>query len=100
MDRLQLQTLLEGLLGSDNVYFQPPASVKMEYPAIVYKRSDLDTRFADNAPYNDTWQYEVTYISRDPDTGVPLTLGRLPMSALVSMFVADNLNHYVFTLYA
>lgn len=31
-----------------NVYFQPPESVKLLYPCIVYKRSAGDTRFADN----------------------------------------------------
>lgn len=99
MDRLQLQTDLEVLLGSDHVYFQPPSSVKMAYPAIVYKRFDLETKFADNVPYDITWRYEVTYISRDPDSDIPEKLGRLPMSSLVSTFVADNLNHYVFYLY-
>lgn len=34
--RLDLQTFLEELLESKNVYFQPPESVKMKYPAIVY----------------------------------------------------------------
>ena len=35
-NRLDLQALLEDLLGSRNVYYQPPESVKMNYPAIVY----------------------------------------------------------------
>ena len=99
MDRLQLQQDLEALLGSGNVYFQPPSSVKMEYPAIVYARDDLDAKHADNAPYNTTWRYQVTYISRDPDTDIPKAIGHLPMCAIVSIFVADNLNHYVFALY-
>ena len=34
--RLELQNKLEELLGSRHVYFQPPESVKMEYPAIKY----------------------------------------------------------------
>ena len=100
MDRLALQTLLEELLGSGNVYFQPPASVRMEYPAIVYARDDLDTKFADNAPYGLTDRYQVTVIDRNPDTAIPKAVARLPMCALSNIFVADNLNHYVFFLYA
>ena len=100
MDRLQLQQDLEDLLGSGNVYFQPPASVKMEYPAIVYARDDLDTKFADNAPYNLATRYQVTVIDRNPDTEIPLAIAHLPMSDLSNIFVAENLNHYVFFLYA
>ena len=99
-DRLQLQQDLEALLGSGNVYFQPPASVKMEYPAIVYARDDRDTKFADNAPYNGTWRYQVTVIDRNPDTAIPLAVAHLPLCGLVNIFVAENLNHYVFNLYA
>ena len=99
MDRLQLQTSLETLLGSDDVYFQPPQSVRMQYPAIVYKKDNLDTKFADNAPYSLTWRYEVTVISRSPETDIPDKIALLPLCVLVSTFVADNLNHYVFSLY-
>ena len=35
--RNDLQKLLVEVLGSKNVYFQPPESVKMKYPAIVYQ---------------------------------------------------------------
>ena len=48
--RTDLHEILKEILGSDNVYFQPPESYKMEYPCIVYERSALTTRFADNNP--------------------------------------------------
>lgn len=99
MARLQLQALLEDLLDSTNVYFQPPSSVKMDYPAIVYMLDGADTRFADNAPYRSILQYQVTVIDRDPDTGIPKKVLALPQCVLSNTFVADNLNHYVFSLY-
>ena len=34
--RLKLQTLLESIKGVSKVYFQPPETVKMSYPCIVY----------------------------------------------------------------
>ena len=42
--RLELQNLLANLLGTNNVYFQPPPTVQMEYPAIVYHRDYELTR--------------------------------------------------------
>ena len=49
--RIELQDELENLLGSKNVYYQPPESVKMEYPAIVYRRSNINNNFADDLVY-------------------------------------------------
>ena len=40
--RLKLQELLEKLLESKNVYYQPPESKKMEYPAIKYSVDKID----------------------------------------------------------
>lgn len=97
--RLDLQELLEEILGAPNVYFQPPASVQLTYPCFVYQRDTLDTKFADNAPYNLKQRYQVTYIDRDPDSEVPSKLAALPMCAFDRFFVADNLNHDVYRLY-
>jgi hypothetical protein len=99
MGRLQLQALLEDLLGTPHVYFQPPASVKMVYPSIVYKRDGSDNKFADNAPYRNTTRYQVTVIDRNPDSDIPAKVGKLSLCTHTSNFVADNLNHDVFTLY-
>ena len=44
--RLDLQTFLEEILESRNVYFQPPESVKMKYPAIVYALDDIENVYA------------------------------------------------------
>ena len=38
--RLELQDTLETILESRNVYFNPPESIKMNYPAIIYKLDD------------------------------------------------------------
>jgi hypothetical protein len=99
MDRLQLQSLLEELLGSPNVYFQPPANVQMQYPCIVYKRDRADTKFAGNNPYRYTKRYLVTVIDRNPDSAIPDKIAALPKVAHERFFVADNLNHDVFTLF-
>lgn len=97
--RYQLQSLLEDLLGSEEVYFQPPTNVKMSYPAIVYFRDRIDSTFAGNRPYSQTKRYQVTIIGRDPDSDIPDKIAALPMCSLTRTFVADNLYHDVFLLY-
>lgn len=97
--RLQLQSLLEELLGSRHVYFQPPANVQIEYPCIVYAKDSADTRFADNNPYRSTKRYLVTVIDRNPDSEIPDKVAALPMTIFSRWFPADNLHHDVFNLY-
>ena len=82
-----------------NVYFQPPANVQMQYPAIVYQRSDSETTYADNIPYSHIIEYDVTLISRNPDEPIYHALAALPLCRKSRFFVVDNLNHDVFTLY-
>lgn len=97
--RLLLQDLLENLLGSSNVYFQPPPNVQMAYPCIVYNRDYGDTEFASNAPYVHTTRYQVTVIDKNPDNATQEKVAMLPMCLRNRFFTKDNLNHDVFTLY-
>ncbi len=98
--RAELGDMLKEILGSSNVYFEPPESVKLDYPCIVYERSAGDTIFANNKPYRFKVRYTVTAISRKADNPV---IGKLAMS-LPSIqydrhFVSDNLHHDVFEVY-
>jgi hypothetical protein len=94
-----LQSLLEALLGSRNVYFQPPESLKMSYPAIVYERDYAVSAFAGNKPYRHTKRYQVTVIDGDPDSEIPDKVASLPLCRFSRHFVADNLNHDVYNLF-
>lgn len=97
--RLELQTLLEEILGSRNVYFQPPASIRMNYPAIVYSRSDIVNTHANNAVYAQTKAYEVVVIDFDPESQIVDKVSKLPMCMFDRHYTVDNLNHDVFVLY-
>jgi hypothetical protein len=97
--RLELQTLLEALLGSSNVYFQPPTNVELQFPAIVYKRDNARTSFADDYPYTVTQRFLVTLITADPDDPTWEKLSQLPLCLHERSFAANNLNHDVFNLY-
>ena len=97
--RLKLQTELENLLGSRNVYFQPPASVQMKYPAIRYSLSDILSNHADDIVYKYMKAYELIVIDPDPDSKYPDKLLQFKYCRFDRYYTSDNLNHYVFTLY-
>lgn len=97
--RLDLHEILVKIPGVLKAYFQPPANVQMEYPCVIYKEDSTDTKFAGNLPYRHTKRYEVTVIDRDPDSEIPDKVRLLPMCLHDRSFAADNLNHFVFTLY-
>lgn len=97
--RLKLHQELVEILGSNNVYFQPPASLVMKYPCIVYNRDGINPQFASNKPYKLSKEYSVTVIDRKPDSKIAEQLAELPTCRHTSYFVSDNLNHDVFTLY-
>ena len=97
--RLEFHEILCGLLGSRSVYFQPPASVKMKYPCILYKRNRIDTSHADDGLYQNRTGYLVTVIDPNPDSKVPDKILKLPLSRFDRHYTAENLNHDVFNVY-
>lgn len=97
--RLRLDAVLRDVLGSENVYFQPPESIKMQYPAIVYERSNILPTFADNSVYRERRVYQVTVIDKNPDSAIVNRISALPRFRFVRNYKADNLNHDVFTAY-
>lgn len=98
-NRLELQSLLEELLGSKSVYYQPPESIKMQYPAIRYSKKTISSIYANNAKYSMQDCYELIVISRLPDNPVIKKLLELPYCSYDRSYVADNLNHDVLTIY-
>lgn len=97
--RVQLHQILKDILESNNVYFQPPQSLHMQYPAIVYKRNSGDTQFASNKPYIHVVSYTITVIDPNPDSFIPNKIAMLPMCIRDRFYTADNLNHDVFSIY-
>jgi hypothetical protein len=98
-ERTELQVLLENILGSDAVYFQPPMTIKLVYPCIIYERSRIQTRFGDNIPYNHEIEYTIMLIYRDPDSSIPIKIASLPKTSFNRHYVMDNLNHDIFTIF-
>ena len=98
--RLDLHEDLCEILGSKNVYFQPPPSVRMQYPAIVYSLDSFKFDHANNNKYRKFKRYKLTYIDADPDNEmIEKLLTTLPFCSFDRHFKSDNLNHYIFTIY-
>lgn len=97
--RLRLQRKLRELLQSDEVHYVEPSSPSMVYPAIVYKRLNSAVKHADNNPYDIRKSYSLTVISRDVDDLIFDKIEALPLCTLNRTYQADQLQHYVFTLF-
>lgn len=98
--RLELQAKLEAALGSRNVYYQPPASVTMNYPAIVYSKAWIKNERANNVnDYMKTVRYSITVIDRRPDNPAIDAMLTWPYCVYDRHYISDNLNHDVLTLY-
>ena len=97
--RKELNDIFKELLGSDNVYFQPPEDRIMKYPCIVYQRDNASFKSADNLPYSTTQRYQVTLIDQNPDSDVVDRLMNLPLSSFNRHFTTSGLNHDVFVIY-
>lgn len=97
--RLELQTLLETLLGVKHVYYQPPESLKIEYPAIVYSKSNIQSKKANNKTYSKKTRYDITVIDKLPDNPVIDKLLDLPYCSYDRPYKSDKLNHDTLTLY-
>lgn len=98
--RLNLQKEFCEILGSNNVYFQPPQSLRMLYPCVRYSPSIPNQIHADNRYYAGMKQYEGVIIDSDPESEIPeKLLTTLPMVSLGKPYTSDNLNHFPFTIY-
>lgn len=97
--RLKLHEEFCEILGNRNVYFQPPSSVKMQYPAIVYSRKNIETTFASNGVYKQSPSYEAILIDKNPDSGFIEKILLISHCRYERHYAADNLNHDVFTIY-
>ena len=99
-DRLQLHEELCDILGSRNVYFQPPESIKIKYPAIIYDIENIDQKFANNMTYNKDRAYLLILIHRDPDNEIiEKLLFSFPKIRFDRAYESDNMHHYVYVLY-
>ena len=99
LTRTELHEKLCGLLGSRNVYFQPPATIRMKYPCIVYESQDFTTWHANNFPYAIHDRYRITVIDQNPESAIPKKIAGMQGARAARPFVSDNLYHWPFDLW-
>lgn len=97
--RLELHQILVDILGSGNVYFQPPSNIQMKYPCIIYSRTSEDVKYANNNRYKHKIKYKVEFVDKNPDSSINDKIKGLPLCKFDRHFNADSLNHDVYTLY-
>jgi hypothetical protein len=98
--RVELHQKLCELLGSNHVYFQPPESIRMKYPAIVYSLSPGSARYANNNVYLLRKRYSVTVMDKNPDADWPEKfLSAFEYCSFERPYAAENINHWQFVLY-
>ena len=100
--RLELQQFLENSLGfgDDHIAYQAPGDEKsLKRPSWYYRLSDMNEDFADNIHYKTSTCYELTHVSKDPDSKYVLTMRQWPMTRFLRSYVKDGLNHWVFRIW-
>lgn len=97
--RPELGEYLREKTGIRNTYFNPPSSIHMTYPCIVYTRDEIEPMYADNNVYGLNYRYELTLIDQNPDNEYVEKLALLPQCRFSRHFLSDNLSHDVFVIY-
>ena len=98
-NRLTLHEELCQVLGSRYVYFQPPESLKLNYPCIIYERYDIANTFADDIVYDSPRQYRVTVVDQNPDSEIVTKVSQMKTARFIRHHVVNNLNHDIFNIY-
>ena len=98
----ELRAILVDLLNytTEHLYFQPTEATNMKYDAIVYRRTSFGVQWADDKSHFIRDQYELTIITRDPDSELPRKIQEhFQFCRPGRQFMADNLYHFPFTIY-
>ena len=99
-NRLEMHEEFCDILGNRNAYFQPPASIKLNYPCIVYSISSVNKQNANDKMYKSMNEYKVVVIDSDPDSEIPnKIIAHFPMCRFDRAYTSDNLNHSALSLY-
>lgn len=97
--RSDLHEVLCAILGTRNVYYQPPESVKISYPAIIYKKARIDMIHADDLPYKLNNRYDILVIDKKVDNTIVEDLLHLPYCSYDRRYISDNLYHDALRIY-
>lgn len=96
----ELSELLHKNLGNKiHYYFQPPETIKMKFPCVVYEISSGNTRYADNGLYAYMNRYTLSYITPNSEDPINDLIRCLPLCRFDRRYSQNNLYHNVYDLY-
>lgn len=82
-----------------NIYFEPPRSISVKTPNILYKLDRSKPIYGDNKAYVDIAEYTVIFRTKEPCCIIHNDLLKLGQSSFVSKYTKDGLNHYQYKIY-
>ena len=83
-----------------NVYYQPPSTIQMTYPCIVYNKTKKMRHFANDVIYLSQQEYQIMVIDKNPDSVVADNIEKhFPSCGINQYYTVDNLNHTTLNLY-
>lgn len=98
--RLYFHKLFKAIPGVTEVYYQPPSSIQMHYPCIVYSWDRNYDKRADDILYSSRRGYSLTIIDSNPDSIIPGIFQRnFQQASFERHYVANNLHHWVYNIY-
>lgn len=97
--RIELHHILCDILGTNNVYYQPPENLQMKYPCIRYNKIGIESKYADNKKYNNKTRYQIIYIDKNPDNATIEKILDLPLTSFDRHYASNNLHHDVVDIY-
>lgn len=83
---------------TQHVYYQDPGNISMIYPCIVYSREGADTKYANGYVYGGTYEYKVTFMSKNPDDPILDKMSRDVRLRYDTEYKADGIYHCVFNI--
>lgn len=96
--RIEFHNFLKNITKLDNIYFQPPSNVKLNYPCILYSLNDSFIDSANNNSYKIEKEYQIILIDKNPDSNYVDIILSLPRINFDRFYTSENLNHYVFSI--
>lgn len=98
--RLEVQEMLEKVLGSQNVYFQAPPNTGMKYPCIVYRFDRFHRDNADNQPYILVGRWEIHHMYKSIKNDLKETMLFIaPYVTFDRRIVTDGVYNDYYTIY-
>lgn len=95
----RLETAMSMVEYTPHVYYQPPESIKLAYPCIVYGRDNFDMKYANDHIYKDMTKYTVTVMDVNPVSPLVDVLRTIPYCRMDREFTTTGIHHFIFTLF-